>query len=297
MRILNYNIIGLLVVLALISCSNKDKRVKDITAIPGVYTVDEPVDLIAYFDSLEQNCGVDIWVHSPESEEEEVRQSIRELDRYASGKRKFYPAEDVKRALNLITFEQGYYYSHGSGDDEDSNSGEIFFFRYLEQAIRFCPEISLLADFKSADDSVGVMYYSEWSASNPLYSFLIYRQMKGCKVQMIGSKGNTNIEKLFQLKDEKGQTYYLCSNNFQSLCFCQYLYCLDGDGMTLICSTDDDDYHPDWSADTSDYEIVFNPQNVCCNYCYKKGDYYHKIEGTKTLYLKLDGENSAFYAE
>ena len=185
MRILNYNIIELLVVLSLISCSNKDKRVKDITAIPGVYTVDEPVDLIAYFDSLEQNCGVDIWVHSPESEEEEVRQSIRELDRYASGKRKFYPAEDVKRALNLITFEQGYYYSHGSGDDEDSNSGEIFFFRYLEQAIRFCPEISLLADFKSADDSVGVMYYSEWSASNPLYSFLIYRQMKGCKVQMI----------------------------------------------------------------------------------------------------------------
>ena len=41
----------------------------------------------------------------------------------------------------------------------------------------------------------------------------------------------------------------------------------------------------------------FNPQNVCWNYCYKKGDYYHKIEGTKTLYLKLDGENSAFYAE
>lgn len=52
MRILNYNIIGLLVVLTLISCSSKDKRVKDITAIPGVYTVDESVDLVAYFDSI-----------------------------------------------------------------------------------------------------------------------------------------------------------------------------------------------------------------------------------------------------
>lgn len=200
MRILNYNIIGLLVVLTLISCSSKDKRVKDITAIPGVYTVDESVDLVAYFDSLEQNCGAEVWVHCPEDGEEQVRQSIRELDRYASGKRKFYPAEDVKKALNLMAFEQGYYYSHGPGDDEDSNFGEIFFFRYLEQAIRFSPEISLLADFKSTDDSVGVIYYSEWSASNPLYSFLIYRQTKGCKVQMIGSKGNTNIEKLFQLK-------------------------------------------------------------------------------------------------
>lgn len=29
----------------------------------------------------------------------------------------------------------------------------------------------------------------------------------------------------------------------------------------------------------------------------QKKDYYHKIEVTKTFYLKLDGENSRFYAE
>ena len=57
--------------------------------------------------------------------------------------------------------------------------------------------------------------------------------------------------------------------------------------MTLICSTDDDDYHPDWSADTSDYEIVFNPQNVCWNYCYKKHIFREKTGFTDTIRLHI----------
>lgn len=282
------------------SCSDKRKGTggKDITAIPGKYVVGEPRDLVAYFDSLEQHCGAEIWVHCPEDGGvEEVRESIRELDRYVAGKRKFYPVEEVKGALKQMAFQQGYYYSHGPGDEEDVNSGEVFFFRYLEQAARFCPEISFLADFKSANDSVGVIYYPEWSASNPLYSFLIYQQKNGFKVQAIGTKGNTQIEKIFQLKDEKRQTYYLCSNNFSPLHFCQYLYRIEGDEIKLLCSTDDEDYHPEWNTDLIDYEIVFNPQEICWNRCDKKEDYYYKIEGTKTLYLKLDGERSCFYVK
>lgn len=66
------------------------------------------------FDSLEQNCRAEIWAHCPEEGEEKVRQSIKELDRYVSGKRKFYPAEEIKEALSQIIFQQGYHYNHDS---------------------------------------------------------------------------------------------------------------------------------------------------------------------------------------
>lgn len=98
---LNLYISYLAIILTFSSCLDKGgrRRVKDVTTAPSVYIVDEPIDLVAYFDSLEQNCGAEVWVHCPEDGEEQVRQSIRELDRYVSGKRKFYPAEDVKKGI------------------------------------------------------------------------------------------------------------------------------------------------------------------------------------------------------
>lgn len=272
------------------------KSLKEIEVFPGEYVVDKPEHIAAYFDSLCQYSGAEVWTHTPEEDSVDVWKAVKELDRYAKGERKYYPAEELRKALGILAFEQGYAWSHGmyegeEGEEESDviNPGEAFLFRLLEQAARFCPRIELLADFHSPDQRAGVLYYPEWSASNPLYSFLLYRSGDEFKVKMIGGKASTAIDKIYKLEDKQGQVYYLCSNNFLRLYFCQYLYRMQDGEMELVCSVDD---FP--GGEMGDYTIVFNPTKHCWTYCEKKGEYYHQIKGTRTLYLDLDQKKPAF---
>ncbi|MBQ9230617.1 MAG: hypothetical protein IJ190_05465 [Prevotella sp.] len=178
MKNLYWYIWGLLLVVSCSEISQKDSAAKDIRVYPGVYDVDSVRNIIAYFDSLYHEYGADIWTHNPEvGESIEVWNAVKELHRYVNHQRKFYPAEEIFQAMEVMTFEQGYAYSH-SGEDPDSvNNGRTFRF----------------ADYN------------------------------------------------------------------------------DG------------------------YKIVFNPDKLTWNYCLPKQNVYQKVNGTKTLGLSLDWQNSRFY--
>ncbi len=281
---------GIILFLVCLACQNKEK---DVQAFPGEYAVDEPVVLTVYFDSVLRLCGGEVLGGFKESEgKEKVLESIRELDKYKTGERDCYPLEEVNEAIEVMYAEQEYVYNHG-GD----SAGRGYFFRYLEQAARLCPDLSLLADLVSPDGKVGVIFREDWSIANPLYSFLLYKQGDGCGIRLIGEEGSTCIEELWQLQDERGGVYYLCSNNFLPLYFCQYLYRWEDGEIQLVC--DFADFQPDleWKNDYEEHRIVFDPRNVCWNYCCFQGDRSWPQEGSKTLYLELDGTASRFYAE
>lgn len=287
-------------VFQLLSCGkgNPGRKTASITDVPGTYQADAPYDLKVYFGSLIQYGIARIYIHG--SEEEGVAlvgKSIAKLQQYATGKQLFYPIEEVNNALKLMAFEQGYLYSHGSNPN---NSGQTFFFRYLEQAARLCPNLTFLTDIRTPDGEAGILYFPEWSQINPLYSFLLFRNIQGgFNVQLIGSIGEDKIEKIYPLKDESGNKYYLCSCNASAIYFRQFLYQIQNNRAHLLCSTEQDKSGQlNWPMpDADNYEIIFNPQKVCWNYCYQKGDSYHQIDGTQTLYLKLDGKHSHFYVK
>ena len=209
---------------------------KSIWTYPGIYEVDSITDIQAYFDSLYQQCGADIWTHNPETGESvEVWNAVKELHKFVNGQRKFFPVQDVSKAIGHMAFEQGYCFSH-SGENPDSvNAGEVFLFRFVEQAAIHCPQIEFITNFHAEDSEAGILYYPEWSAINPLYSFLVYKTHLGFKVLTIGQKGDVKINKIFRLYDSQGRIYYLCSNNDDPIYFRQFLYGWDGDSMTLLC--------------------------------------------------------------
>ena len=72
-----------------------------IYALPGDYELDHPQDLVAYFDSLCRE-GAYVATHTDEKEDSlAVWDAIRLLDRFAQRKGKFYPATQIRNALEM----------------------------------------------------------------------------------------------------------------------------------------------------------------------------------------------------
>jgi len=293
------NIIRVLPVLFLLLCCTGKKqntipsKPKDVCAYPGEYEADSPSDIRIYMDSLCKDCQAGVWIHSGTPDEESaIWRSVDALASYAVGEMKYFPVKELRKTLEALAFEQGYMESHAVSKEGDGiNGGEIFLFRLMEQAARYCPQIDYLSDFHTPDCQAGVIYYPGWSANNPLYSILMYKSGESFKLRMIGEKGDAKIEKIFHLKDERGRDYFLCSNNESSVYFRQFVYWRTGGELKLVCQTCkflDDEETP------NNAEIVFNPQKLCWNYCSHDGGYYHKIKGTGTMFLRLDGMQTVF---
>lgn len=269
---------------------------QDVRLAPGDYVVDEPGKLMEYFDALCHNHCAMVAVHVNDNNDSlKVWQAIKSLDEFKSGERAFYPAEEVRHALGVMAFELGYCFNHAGF--EDTNRAELFFFRFLEQAVRLSPQVDFVTDFHCADGTAGILNYHEWSPS-PMYSFLVYPTENGLRVRMVGKVGEFRINKLFHLTDDAGCDYYLCSNEgdhddagvFYGTTFCQYLYMRDGENMKEIASY----VGHDFVSDEFEGKFVFNPRLLRWDCCKKVGDKYVRVEGTRSLQLALDGEKSFF---
>lgn len=237
----------------------------------------------------------------------EINKAVEELERYERGERKHYPAEQVKRALLVMTSDQGYYWNHGWESDTkgDLYPNEAYLFRFYEQAVRLCPRIDLLANHLSSDGRVGVVNYQEWNP-DPLYCMLIYRRGENLFLQMVGEKADVHIDAIYPLTDAQGRRYYLLSNNlhkprmheeewhrdhqYLDRFFRQFLYEEVCGELVLRCSTASFPFE----AFSSKHRIVFSPTELCWKHCTKHGDHYHQVAGTPTLHLTLDGEQSHF---
>ena len=56
----------------------------------------------------------------------------------------------------------------------------------------------------------------------------------------------------------------------------------------------------EWITDDLRYdelEVIYNPERVCWNLCKRVGNTYQPVDGSKTLYLIVDGMSSRYYVE
>jgi len=264
-----------------------------IYALPGDYEVNYPKDLVTYFDSLCRE-GAYVATHTDEKEDSlAVWDAIRLLDRFAQGESKFYPASQIRNAMEILRLEQAYCFNHSG--QEGNNGGEAFMFRLIEQAALYCNQIDYITDFRANDRKVGVLYFGEWGLGLPLYSILVYQAHLGFRVKMIGGVGDAKIEKIFHLIGDEGRDYYLCSNNNDGVYFRQYLYSWKNGDLCLIREMDVEFGCPE--SYEKGYELVFNPTKCTWSYCKKDGDLFYPVSGTPTLRLVLDGDSSKFVVE
>ena len=189
---------------ALVACRHKNAEStftfeQDVRLVPGQYVADEPDNLSVYFKTLCCEHHAEVAVHSNDDDDSlHVWQTVKLLDDYAAGRRKKYPAEDVREALDDMAFELGYIFSHVCY--EDTNYAEVFFFRFLEQAVRLSPCVEYVTDYQIADGTVGILNYQEWSP-NPLYSFYVYPTASGLRVWLMGEIGDPGAVPLNEKTD------------------------------------------------------------------------------------------------
>lgn len=186
-------IILLFVFSVLVSCAHRNTETaftfwQDVRLAPGAYVANEPENLNVYFETLCRDYGAEVTVHTnDENDSLHVWQTVKRLDDYANGRRKDFPTKDVREALDDMAFELGYIYSHLCY--EDTNYAEVFFFRFLEQAVRLSPRVAYVTDYQIVDGTVGFLNYNGWGPS-PLYSFYVYPTASGLSVWMIGGIGS-----------------------------------------------------------------------------------------------------------
>lgn len=252
-----------------------------------------PVDnaLMRRFADLARRGEIEVLTHSYEPEDSlKVWSAVRELGRYAEGKLKDFPATEVRSAMGEAAFQLGYEWSHC--DNIDDTPLDMFLLELMDEAAKYTPQIDHLSDFHSEDGNVGIINYHEWSPA-PLYSFMIYRSGNGFRKLQVGNKGEVRIDKIFQPGEVDGDSYYLLSNNTTSLSFCQYLYRLHNGEAELVSSINGfPTMDEGWK-----YDIIYNPRTYTWCYCTRRGEYYHKVDGSPVVRLDFNGPRSRFILE
>ena len=98
----------------IISCNSNRNRSENKQKLEQTFLLHGPIqestapkNLTAYFDSLQQQ-GFFIPYHTDSTEQQKVIHTVALLQKYQIGERKYYPAEEVQAALELMRHELGY---------------------------------------------------------------------------------------------------------------------------------------------------------------------------------------------
>lgn len=283
-------------------------------ALPGE-SLDCPNDLVAYGDSL--LSSIDLFSSSSDKEiinwHKDINKAFTELQGYKTGRKKYYPQEDICKILSDLQIELTYFISHG-GDLNDN----IFnvFFRLIEQAVRFCPDINLLSGVCSEDHNLGSLdFYKGYNYI--MYYSLIYRKPDG-QYGVLSFKGNGNkITNIRIIDDTETYRRYLVSvesyDGYLSCSFKVWVVDLYSDGSTrVIVPSNANTVTSDWvkqtynstvQGDTINHylnplykysQIVYNPNYIRWSFCNLKNGIFYPVKNSKDIYLDLDDNSARF---
>lgn len=287
-----------------------------LVALPGELD-DCPDDLVAYGDSLLGDVDCLTLFSNEEGEEMCMRQDIKkafaELQRYKEGKRKYYPQDAVCDVLMSMQFNITFLISHGS--IEDINIFDLFF-RLMEQAVRFCPDMNLLSFVCSQDHYLGTLdFYEEYN--NIMYYSLMYRKPGG-QYGILSIKGNgSKIDHIRLIEETEEYRRYLVSVEYSHEVAKEFkVWIVDlysnGEHRVILPSGAGDitkkwtdqvwietksEDNISWIQMTPEYghaKIVFSPQYLRWSFCNEKEGVFYPVEHSKSIYLILEDDSASF---
>lgn len=288
-------------------------------------------DVEQFLDSIEAYTGIP--VHMPDPPEDElglVHHAVHELRRYQTGERKYYPKEEVIAALDCLAFGLGDIWSH-SGDYWFISL--YYWVNFATQAALLSPNVEFVSHMHAPDHQIGLLSYHEWSIS-PMMTFLVRQRENYCTIQLVDEEVDLKkIFQISDNQGRDYYLFSSSGDNIMAGDLSAYLFLRSVDDISFVTkgslsyssvlnnpffdmtplSTDErgvtkfnivySDYaielankykiSPDAFMDS--LQFVYNPSKYQWDLCIRNGDeYWHKIDGTKSLYLHLEGNEPYF---
>ena len=260
--------------------------------------IPQPDDLNRYFARLEDMVAVADWHYDTYSSTakadkrqvvEQFYNAIDLLQKYAEGQLTQYPARALKDEIDSI-FAVEWMLESESGYDE---YWALFVYRLLQQAVRYCPDISMLCDFVSEDGRIGIYDNTlRDDTYQPCFN----------PVFICGEDGQWRVyinemflpNRAYRLVNDN-DVYYLLSKHGDSICSKGYdkfdvrlIYESEYGFDEQLCLNDEYlDAISDWLSDAEEPFVLFDPDpnKLTWTVCDRNGKYFHKIPGSPILKL------------
>lgn len=161
---------------------------------------------------------------------------------------------------------------------------------FMMCASYYTPDITCLVDTQTPDHQAGYLNLGKSYNYNPWWAYMFVKRQKGFEV--IGVEGDeVDLTGVYQFDDDKGQRYYLFSNNKNTNEFNQQLYFREGTNIVKVAECKGFPDHDNGF----DY-VYFDKENRIWSRCTVDDGFkvYTPIEGTDKLKLILDGRRSRF---
>lgn len=261
--------------------------------------IPQPDNLKRYFAGLEDMVAIEDWNYDTYSStaREDKRQIVEQfynaidlLQKYAEGRLSQYPAHALKEEIDSI-FAVEWMLESESGYDE---YWALFVYRLLQQAVRYCPDISMLCDFVSEDGRIGIYDNTlRDDTYQPCFN----------PVFICGEDGQWRVyinemflpNRAYRLVNDN-DVYYILSKQGDSIRSRGY----DGFDVRLICDSygyfeevavRNEDYLDEleeWLLGYDDTSVLFDPIQLQWKACFSEnGGYYHRIPGSPILQLQV----------
>lgn len=252
------------------------------------FDFDRIENLGQFFDSIADKHGIPIRdLGDEEHNERYVYDCIKRIENFRRGIVKFYPDDAVRECISLLGLECAFIANHACSIDI------AYAEWFMMLAAYYSPDITYLVDMQSPDHSAGIRNFGNEYNYTPWWSYLFLKREKGYEVRSLGD--DVKIEKLFQLEDEQGQRYYLCTNYTTRLEFMNFLYWRK-DSINVINVTSCNNVN---DIDVDFDSFYFNPQTLTWSYCREdtKSGKLIPVSEKPAMKLHLDGMNSKFITE
>ena len=258
----------------------------DITPLPTKV----PVDIPAYFKNMEKK-GLAAPYHRDlmGDEDAHIQKTLRELQRYATGKRKYYPAEDVQTTISYLS-QYAHYASGHSDDHTELRMIDNYRNHFISIAAMLSPNMDFLQPIKDVSATIGLSQFPDWSHSYTIQSYVFMPDGEKLSARSMDELNAVMATKIFRLTDEKERVYYLFSNDDDICKFGQVLCMMDKGELKYVTRLIDLHAHIQQEG-----IIFFYPNKTLWHFCDDKEGRFECIEGAPTIHLKLDGMDSKFY--
>lgn len=283
-----------------------------------------------FLDSISEYTGIP--VHMPDPPEDElgiVHRAVHELSKFQTGDRSYYPEKEVMEALDCMGFGLGDIWSHG-GDIWYISM--YYWYCFATQAALLSPKLDFVSHMHSPDNQIGLLSYHEWSPC-PMMTFMVRQRDNYCTIQLVDEEVNLKKIFQIEDREGR-KYYLLASggDNIQFDSLCAYLYEKSHDSISFIAKgtlpyatifacfykdviietdekgnilstevfsnfaiTEAKKHKLNISSFIDSLQIIYNPKQYRWDLCIRNGgEYWHKIDSTKSLYLHLDEEKPYF---
>ena len=270
----------------------------------------QPDDLKAYFAKLQEDMvAVAYWNYdgaSPTADADrqglikEFDKAISCLQAYVDGRTDKYPAKLLKDELDSILGTAWMINSEGDWYELWAFAA----YRLLQQMVRFCPDISLIADFVTKDGRVGIydVRMHEY-VYRPCFSPVFIRGNDG--------QWRVYIHDMFMptraycVWHDGPKVGYLLSkhgvvigHDVDASFYARYFE--TNDEYTYCHAIENQDYLEDFNLEinrTSEEIVIFDSDNIVWKICVPKGGYYHQVPGTPVLKMIFEDGDPLFLLE